>query len=261
MGISRNPQPSLLTLTLDIAWPILAVLIFIAFLAGTVRGFAGFGDALIFLPLAGFLVQPITALFLFMAIAVWGPIPLVRDAVKTAPFRIYGTISALMIIFLPIGFWLLTIMDADYFRALTATLALVLVFLMVVGWKPVVPINTISLGILGILCGIIGGASGVPGALIVFFFINAGLRAKDVRASTTILLFVFDIVILSMIVFTGRFEWSSLVIIAFLLPAYGIGGWFGKKLFDPNKEKLFKNVALVAILASGLIGMPYHLFL
>lgn len=258
--ISQNPQQSSQTLTLDIAWPVLAALITIAFTAGTVRGFAGFGDALIFLPLAGFLVQPITALFLFMAIAAPGSILLVRDAIKTAPLRIYGTISTLMIVFLPIGFWLLTKMDADIFRALTASLALILVFLMVVGWKPKVPINTLSLAILGILCGVIGGASGVPGALIVFYFINAGLRARDVRASTTILLFVFDIVILLMIIFTGKFEWSSLAMIAFLLPAYIIGGWAGKKMFNPNKEKLFKNVALIAIFASGLIGMPYHVF-
>ena len=261
MQISRNLQLSLLILTLDLAWPILLALIVLAFGAGTVRGFAGFGDALIFLPLAGMLVAPITSLFLFMLIASPGPIPLVKEAVKTAPFRIYGTISALMLLFLPLGFWLLSMMEADYFRALTASLALTLAILMFVGWKPNVPITMISLVILGILCGIIGGASGAPGALIVFFFINAGLLAKDVRASTTIILFVFDAAILLMIVITGKFEWSSLLIATFLLPAYIIGGWIGKKFFDPSKEKLFRNVALCAILVSGLVGMPYGLFL
>ncbi len=136
MVISQNQQPSLQILTLDIAWPILAALIFIAFFAGTVRGFAGFGDALIFLPLAGFLVPPITAFFLFMVIAAAGPFVLVYDALKTAPTRIYGIISAFMVVFLPLGFWLLTIMDADIFRALTSLLALALVFLMAVLSSP-----------------------------------------------------------------------------------------------------------------------------
>ncbi len=127
-------------------------------------------------------------------------------------------------------------------------------------WKPNIPINSYSLAILGVLCGVVGGASGVPGAFIVFYFINAGLLAKDVRASTTVILFIFDLIMLLMIILTGKFEWTNLALVALLLPAYILGGWFGKKMFVPNKEKLFRNVALAAIFSSGAIGMPYHLF-
>ena len=57
-------------------------LVLAAFLAGLIRGFSGFGSAVVFLPVAGQFVSPIWALSILVVMDLFGPLPLLRAASK-----------------------------------------------------------------------------------------------------------------------------------------------------------------------------------
>ena len=65
-----------------------------ALTAGIVRGFSGFGTAMIFLPVAGKYFEPVTAIIILTIMDLCGPALIVpralRDAYKPDLFRLIG---------------------------------------------------------------------------------------------------------------------------------------------------------------------------
>ena len=86
-------SPSL-TAALAEAWATqgLYLLVFAVILAGLVRGFAGFGTAMIYMPIAGTVLPPVWALAAMMVFDALGPLPNVprawRDGRPRTPSRL-----------------------------------------------------------------------------------------------------------------------------------------------------------------------------
>ena len=78
-----------------------------ALLAGIVRGFSGFGTAMIYLPFAAQVVPPLWAILTLMAMDVIGPIPLVKPALKDAQRRDLLLLLGGAACMLPVGLALL----------------------------------------------------------------------------------------------------------------------------------------------------------
>ena len=41
-----------------------------------------------------------------------------------------------------------------------------------------------------------------------------------------------------------------------LVPAYALGGYLGRKLFDPEREGVYRRIAYLIIAAAGVLGLP-----
>ncbi|MGB1830505.1 MAG: TSUP family transporter, partial [Paracoccaceae bacterium] len=87
-----------------------------AFLAGVVRGFSGFGSAMIFLPVAGQFMPPVSALTVLTVMDVFGPLLAVPKAFKEARKPDLARLLSAMILVFPFALWLLTRSDPAIFR-------------------------------------------------------------------------------------------------------------------------------------------------
>ena len=134
-----------------------------ALTAGIVRGFSGFGTAMIFLPVAGKYFEPVTAIIILTIMDLCGPALIVpralRDAYKPDLFRLIGG----MILTLPIALYFLLNMETELFRYIVSILALVLVFVLATGWRFEGQLHSGALIGLGGIAGVSGGIAGVPG--------------------------------------------------------------------------------------------------
>ncbi len=233
------------------------ILAFAIFGAGAIRGFAGFGDALFFLPLGSLVLEPVQTIMVFMMVAMLGPIPLLPKAWSDAPRKEAIGLMGMIALFLPPGFWLLTKLDPVIFKTTLSIIAICVVILMALGIHPKFRITPKSAAILGAVSGFIGGFTGVPGTLLMFVLLNSQLRSKDVRALSLLTLFSFDMTLFLLGAGSGFVNMELIKIAAILLPLYVAGSFLGQKVFNPEKEDFFRTIALIAIFLSGVFGLPF----
>ncbi|MDC0521010.1 hypothetical protein OAN71_01020 [bacterium] len=110
-------------------------LVLAAFLAGLIRGFSGFGSAMVFLPVAGQFVSPIWALSILAVMDLFGPLPLLRAASKKVMRAdLFRLISAMLLV-LPLALWVLSRSEPILFRYLVSGLTLALLALLLSGLR------------------------------------------------------------------------------------------------------------------------------
>ena len=164
-----------------------------ALTAGIVRGFSGFGTAMIFLPVAGKYFEPVTAIIILTIMDLCGPALIVpralRDAYKPDLFRLIGG----MILTLPIALYFLLNMETELFRYIVSILALILVFVLAMGWRFEGQLHNGALIGLGGVAGVSGGIAGVPGPPVILFYMASTHPVKVIRANNLLFLFGFDI--------------------------------------------------------------------
>ncbi len=161
-------------------WFLIAVII----VAGIVRGFAGFGTGLIFIPLAGYVLQPVEILVAVMVIDLIGSFPLLPRALRDGKMKEIGFLAIGMVICLPVGTLLLTSLDPDLFRWIVCLMAFGLVVILLTGWRHSVTFTGPSLIGIGGASGFVGGLSGMPGPPVILAYLSGRTNPAIIRANT-----------------------------------------------------------------------------
>jgi len=234
----------------------LPVLIIAAFAAGIVRGFAGFGTAMVFVPIAALVVEPIHAILIMMTFDLFGPIALLPRAWRDGEPRDVGLLGMGAVIGLPFGIYLLTRLDPIVFRWLISLLALGLLVLLASGWRYRNPLGVLMTGIVGVISGFLCGVAALPGPPVILSYMSSPRAPQVVRGNTMMYLFLVDIMTFVMFAIKGLIVLVPLVIGLVLTVPYAIAGLIGQRVFNPEKEHIYRRVAYVLIAASALAGLP-----
>lgn len=247
-------MPDFLTqaLALDgLAWVAAA-----AFVAGIVRGFAGFGTAMIYLPIAAQIMPPVWAITTLASMDIIAPSVHIPAALRNGHRRDLLRLMIGVVALLPLGLWLLARTEPDVYRYLVSILSLLMLGVLLGGFRyrgSVTPPMVYGIGGAG---GLLGGAAGLPGPPVILFYMASPHGPAVIRANTSAYLFFYDILLLVILLCLSRFEMAPFVLgILLSLPAMAgnlLGGW----LFDPRHEKLYRIVAYVIIAAAALSGLP-----
>src|SRR6202050_903262 len=137
-------------------WATLAI----AILAGAVRGFSGFGSALIYIPLVAAVYSPPVAAVTLLLIDSFGAAPLTVRSVAYCSWREILPIYIAAAIAVPFGTMGLLVVDPAFRRGCIAVVILLLLGVLVSGWhyhgRPRLPL-TLPIGLFSGFCG--GGAT------------------------------------------------------------------------------------------------------
>ena len=87
-----------------------------ALLAALVRGFSGFGSALVYMPLAAQSLTPFQALTTIVIFDLLGPLPMVRKASQECEARDLTRLIVGLVVALPIGLYTLTRVPPEVFQ-------------------------------------------------------------------------------------------------------------------------------------------------
>ncbi len=234
----------------------LAVIVFAAFLGGIVRGFSGFGTALIFLPIATPYLGPFGALIGLTIMDIFGPLPNVRRAWGAVDrgdlFRLVSGCAVM----LPIGLWVLTQVEPEVFRYAVSLLAILMLVILILGLRYNGPVRRTMVAGIGGAAGFLGGVAGLPGPAVILFYMSRPLPVEVIRATILLFLLVFDFLILGFLSAMGRVTVASAVLGFALAVPNLVGNWLGGWLFRPEREKLCRTAAYVAIALAALSGLP-----
>ena len=248
-------MPDILAQTLII--PGFGWLVFAALLAGLVRGFSGFGSAMVFLPVAAQVLSPVWSILALAAMEILGPIPVLRRAARDASLHDLVLLVGFAALFVPLGVWLLTVISSDTFRYVISTLALVLVACLLTGLRYRGQPTRALVGATGAFAGISGGLSGIPGPPVILLYVASSLPVAQVRANTMLFLFGFEFILIGILWMTGQGAWPPLVAGVLLAVPNAIGNLAGQAIFDPGHARMYRGVAYIIVAASALMGLPF----
>ncbi len=234
----------------------LAVIIFAALLGGIVRGFSGFGTALVFLPLATPHLGPFGALIALTIMDILGPIPNLRRAWSAVDKRDLVRLLIGCAAVLPAGLWLLTQVAPDVFRYAVSILALLMLAILVLGLRYQGHVRRAMVWAIGGAAGFLGGVAGLPGPAVILFYMSRPLPVEVIRATILLFLFGFDFLLLGYLTGMSRVTAETVGVGLFLALPNLLGNGLGGRLFNPDQERLYRGMAYAVIALAALFGLP-----
>lgn len=239
-----------------IAEPRYWVVLGAAALAGLVRGFSGFGGAMMFMPVAGLLYEPkLAAVWLFVADDI-AALTMLPAALRRCQWREVLPLAAGAVLAVPAGVALLVLVDATLMRWAICLLILLAVGIMLSGWRYHRRLGLPATLGTGALAGLTGGAAALPGPPVVLLWLGGQGGAATVRANL-IVFFGFTAVSAGFSYWAGGlFTAESLFGSLPLVPAYLLLLRVGSRLFARASEAQFRLAALGLCAVAALAGLP-----
>ena len=238
-------------ITTELGWIVLG-----AVLAGLVRGFAGFGTAMVFLPVAGSVVSPIWALTIMVVMDVIGPLPNVPRALRDGHPGDVVRLSAGMLLALPIGILLLSAMAPDAYRYAVSIIALILLVALIMGLRYRGTLGKKLIFGTGAIGGFLMGSIGLAGPPVIMLYMASTHPAKVIRANLTLFLLSADAMLLVFFALTGFLSLTPVVMGLIVAVPYLLANVAGAAIFKPEYEKAYRIAAYTIIAGSAIAGLP-----
>jgi hypothetical protein len=248
----------MLTEAMAAAWatPGLGWLIGAALLAGLVRGFAGFGTAMVFVPVAARVTDPVTAVTLLVAMDLLGPLVGVSRALRDAHLPDLARIGLGILVGVPVGVAILVTAAPESFRLALSLLTLAMLVLLAGGLRYRGPVNGPLLVGIGGVSGVIGGATTLFGPVTILFYMASTLPPQAIRANLTLYLIMTDVVFLALLAMNGVLAAGPLLAGLALAVPYALANLAGAAIFRPEAAQSYRAVAYAIIAGSALSGLP-----
>jgi len=227
-----------------------------AFFAALVRGFAGFGAALIFIPLASAAIGPKEASPILLLVDMVLTTAMLPNAWRFADRREVATMAAGAVLGVPIGAAILAWTPSVILRwAICGVVLLLLVFL-ISGWRyHGRPTAKYTAGV-GLIAGLFSGAAQLGGPPVAAYWLGGGHEGKIVRSNVILYFAISSVFSFISYLAGGLIGWEVIVIAALAAPCYALGLAAGSHLFGFASERTFRRACFVLIAISAIAGLP-----
>ena len=228
----------------------------IATISGVVRGFSGFGSALIYMPLISAVYDPRIAAVTLLLVDFTCSSPFAIAEVRRCTWREVIPISIAMAVTVPLGTYLLVVLDPIVLRWAIAVVVFSLVIVLMSGWRyrgpSTLPITT---GV-GFIAGIGAGAAQVAGPPVILYWLSRGNNAATLRANLMVFFLFCGTVLIAVYAMQGLFTARPIALAMLFGPTYIAGVAIGSRSFRSASDRLYRNVAYAICLLAALLSLP-----
>ena len=224
--------------------------------AGVVRGFTGFGTALIFVPVAGLFLPPAHVVAVITLTGLASTAALLPRAWGQADRREVSLLVLAALPMVPLGLFIMDRLDALTVRWVVTGIAGGTLIALVSGWRFSGKVRLPGLLGIGAVAGVIGGMTGLTGPAVILFYLAGRAAAQSVRANTILFLAALDVVIVANLLLRGFAGWQLVWLAGLLAIPYFVTTMIGQALFDPTRERLYRYAAFSVIGLAVVSGMP-----
>jgi uncharacterized membrane protein YfcA len=238
-----------------VTWPH-ALVVVTVLAAGVVRGFTGFGSALVMVPILAFIWSPTEAVATALGLGTVSSFQLVPKAAPLAGWREIGPMAAATALFTPVGTMILIGVDPDTVRKIIAGLILVITLVMLRGWQYRGPRGALPGFVAGGTGAVINGIAAIGGPAAVLYLMSLQDEVARQRANIVIQVAFMGLVGLCYLAVAGEFGVRDLIHVAALSAPMLVGTWVGGRLFLRLPGSVFRTIVmwtLVAVSVSILV--------
>lgn len=228
----------------------------VAALAGLVRGFSGFGAAMVFVPLASVMKGPEVAVPLLFLVDSLATLPITVSAFRRCTWAEILPLLAGATLTIPLGVALLVSADPVVMRWLISLLILAAVLALGTGWRLRRELPLLGTAAVGAAAGITGGAASLAGPPLVLFWLGGQSGAAQVRDNIYAIFGLLGVVSGTTLWLNGLLTAAVLREALVLLPAYVLAIFAGARLFPHASEGLYRKAALALCALAALGSLP-----
>jgi uncharacterized membrane protein YfcA len=228
----------------------------VAALAGVVRGFSGFGSALIYVPLAAAIYDPRLSTVSYILMDYPCVLPFVLRAFAQCQWRDILPATVAASIAVPLGTLVQKHSDPVLLRWAMAALVLLFLILIVTGWryrgKPSVPAAAVA----GFVSGFAGGAAQMSGPPMILYWVGSPRAAQIVRANLLVFFLLLGTVLIVSYASQGLMTAEPVALAVLLWPVYLIALVIGARWFRGASDLSYRRIAYGIVAVAALISMP-----
>jgi uncharacterized protein len=237
--------------TSGLIWLLCAVVV-----AGLVRGFTGFGSAMIIMPVAASVLSPVQAVIFLTAAELLGPLPNLPSALRQATKRDVSLLLAGVVVAMPLGLLCLSYISPEPFGWIVSAIVLTLLVLVMTGWRYPGTLGTPLVVGTGALGGFMTGFAGIAGPPVIMLYMASKLPIAVIRANFLLYLVGIDLLLFAMLWVSDLLVWQIVVLGLLMGIPSVLANMIGARLFNSGSERLFRTVAYIVIGLSAIIGLP-----
>lgn len=235
------------------AFPVLAVT---AVLAGMVRGFSGFGSAMILVPIASALTNPQTAVVLLIFTDTLLTLPMVLPALRRCVWREVLPLAAGALCTVPLGVHLLLLLDQTLLRWIISLLILVLAALLASGWRWSRPPSLLRTTMVGGASGFTGSMAGIGGPPVILFWMAGHGGPATIRSNIIVFFAMTGAFNLIAYFLNGLVTEERLATGVALAPLYACALLLGARAFRLATPQFFRALAFGLCAFAAISGLP-----
>jgi len=232
----------------------LALCALAALVAAFVRGLAGFGMAILLVPLLGLVIPPTEAVVVSnlvgLMIGLVGARRIWDEGEKSA-----GAIGGLAMLFTPLGLIVLAATPPEIARVLIAAVAIGAFVLVLLPPKAGHVPGPVETGLTGASAGFLTGFAGMPGPPVVPYYTRRAIPPAVARASM-FTVFLLTSIASSAAAFALRLaSWRDGALALMLFGPVLVGNWVGSRAFGRVSDAAWRGFVGFVLGLSGLMAV------
>ncbi|MEW4449493.1 sulfite exporter TauE/SafE family protein [Qipengyuania sp. JC766] len=235
------------------AWQLAAAL-GTGLVASFIRGLAGFGLAIILVPVLALALTPVEAVLTTNVVAMLiGGVELPR-LLREAERSVWFIIGAVLLTTLP-GLVLLAATPPDIARVLIALVALSAFFAVLFPVREATQPGPLTTGLTGAATGILTGFAGMPGPPVVPYYVGRAIPRQVAKSSMLLIFTVAAVIGIASGVAIGEMEWRLALLGAMLLPIVLFGTWLGRRADGYISDRVWRGFVGLVLAAAALAAI------
>jgi uncharacterized membrane protein YfcA len=239
------------------SFAVIALALTAALAAAFVRGLAGFGMAILLVPVLALAIPPAEAVVVGNWLGLLIGLKDFRRNLANAE-RSVRTIALLAVLATPLGVALLSLTAPPFARMLIALVALGAFLLVLLPQREPHPPGRLTTGLTGIASGLLAGFAGMPGPPVVPYYLGRRIEPRIARASMLVIFMATSLAGVLSATMLGVATVREPLLALGLFPAVIVGDWLGHKAFgkvSTRAWRLFVGIVLGAAAFSALLKL------
>jgi uncharacterized membrane protein YfcA len=239
---------------------LIVVLVAVA-LAGLLRGFVGFGAALISVPIFSLVLGPHAAIAVNAVMGLPAVFQLLPEAIRRAERPVVLPICVATFLAAPVGTWALVAVDPALMTVAISALVLLMVGVLASGWRLTGRIGMGKLIAAGVAGGLVQGVAGIGGPPVVTVALSRPGEPSQQRANVLALMTAVALSSILPLLYHGLFTRQTVITALLLIPFYSIATALGARYFAHGGQRHYRQAALATLATVGvatLIASLHH---
>ncbi len=236
----------------DLFSPELALAAAVTVVAGLMRGFTGFGSAMVMSPLLSLIYGPVQGVATVMILESAVTLQLMPGVIGGTRWREVGPMAIAATVMIPLGGYILLNADPGILRRVIGAAVLAFALVMLCGWRYGGPRRlSISLAIAA-LSGTMVSSVGIGGPPVLIYWLSGSDAARQNRANIISYFAFISVGVLVTFLLNGVIGVETVWRAAVVAPFFLLSAHLGSRLFGRSSEALYRRVALYFLLAVGI---------